>query len=256
MTPFFWAILLHCVPWICFPSIHCFPPVLSDDPQEVWDAACSGWSTSFGRPESMQMYEGGAWKNEIRTDQCAERRIKLQFQGVGAHPCLLERRNGLARGIDNRPIEDGRSASRQIFAITQRCLKAMISAGGFSAYQMVFGSNPVDPSRREDNDADLMFTRDASLAGQFAQQWKLRTHAHEAALKEVANGKLPRLVAYNRPFNCTDVNVGDSSLFHKAQNHKSSPRRRGPAKIPDTDETSRRQTLKVGRYCVRKRPFE
>ena len=54
------------------------------------------------------MDEGGEWKNEIWADSCVERRIKLQFQGVGARLLLLERRNGLARGNYNRLIEDDR----------------------------------------------------------------------------------------------------------------------------------------------------
>ena len=120
-------------------------------------------------------------------------------------------------------MEDGRSLSRQILAEVQRCLNAMISAGGFSAYQMVFESSPVDPSRREDNDAELMFTQDASLAGQFSQQWKLSMRAHEAALKEVANGKLPRFLAYNRPFNCTDINVGARPSFTRRRTVKALP---------------------------------
>ena len=52
------------------------------------------------------MGECGGWKDEMWTDYCAERRIKLRFHGVGAHPWLLERRNGLARRIKIRLIED------------------------------------------------------------------------------------------------------------------------------------------------------
>ena len=47
----------------------------------------------------------------------------------------------------------------------------MDSAGGVSAYQLVFGSNPVDLSGWEGNDEDSLFTQDTSLAGQSAQQW-------------------------------------------------------------------------------------
>ena len=79
------------------------------------------------------MYEGGEWKNEIRADFRAERRIKLQFQCVGAHPWLLRRRNGLARGIYNRPIEDGRFMNKTILAEAQWCLNTMLSASGFPA---------------------------------------------------------------------------------------------------------------------------
>ena len=41
-------------------------------------------------------------------------RIKLQFRGVGAHPWLSGRRNGLARGIYNRLVEDNRFSSWQL----------------------------------------------------------------------------------------------------------------------------------------------
>ena len=50
----------------------------------------------------------GAGGNEIWTDLCAGRRIKAQFQDVGAHPWILERMNGIAQGIYNRPIADDR----------------------------------------------------------------------------------------------------------------------------------------------------
>ena len=45
-----------------------------------------------------------------------ERRIKLQFQGGGAHPWILERRNGLARGIYNRPVEGDLFTARKILS--------------------------------------------------------------------------------------------------------------------------------------------
>ena len=32
---------------------------------------------------------GGRWGNEVWADLCSERRIKLQFQEVGAHPWIL-----------------------------------------------------------------------------------------------------------------------------------------------------------------------
>ena len=77
--------------------------------------------------------------------------------------------------------------------------------------------------------------------------------AQEAALKQVADSKLRRLLAYNKSFNCTGINVGDSVLFYKKQNRKRSRRRRGPAKISDVDETGatvafQSQTSKVARY--------
>ena len=56
----------------------------------------------FGAPKSLHLDEGGEWGNELWRDLCAERRIKLVFRGAGAHPWILERRNGPARGIYNR----------------------------------------------------------------------------------------------------------------------------------------------------------
>ena len=40
----------------------------------------------------------------------------------------------------------------------------MLSANGFSAYQMVFGSNPVDLFGWEDGDEDMLFAQDTPLA--------------------------------------------------------------------------------------------
>ena len=66
-----------------------------------------------------------------------ERRIKLVFQGV-------ERRNGLARGIYNRLEADRYYTGPQILAEAQWRLNTLVSASGYSAYQLVFGSNPMD----------------------------------------------------------------------------------------------------------------
>ena len=56
---------------------------------------------------------GGEWKYEIWTDLRSGRRIKIQTQGVGARPSILERRNVLARGTYNRPTEGDRLAGKQ-----------------------------------------------------------------------------------------------------------------------------------------------
>ena len=77
------------------------------------------------------MDEGGEWKNDLWVDFCADRYVKLLFQGVGAHPWILERRNGLARGIYNRMISDGRFSGRQLITEVQFCLNAMVSTSGF-----------------------------------------------------------------------------------------------------------------------------
>ena len=55
----------------------------------------------------------------------------------------------------------------------------------------------------------MLFDQDTSILGQFAQQWQLRIRAQEAALKEIANSKLRRLLADNNTFSC-------AVLFYKA----------------------------------------
>ena len=60
-----------------------------------------GW-VSLGHPSAYIWMRGGEWKKGLWRDLCVEPRIKLVIQGVGAHPWILERRNGLARGIYNR----------------------------------------------------------------------------------------------------------------------------------------------------------
>ena len=127
------------------------------------------------------------------------RRIKLIFQGVGAHPWILEGRNGLARGIYNRLKADRCFTVPQILAEAQWCLNTLVSASGYSAYQLVFGSNPMDLYGWDDSEGDLLFAQDTSISGQFVQQWQLRIRAQEAALREIANSKLRRFWRTIRP---------------------------------------------------------
>ena len=61
--------------------------------------------------------------------------------------------------------------------------------------------------------------------------------AQERALKEKANSRLRRLLALNKSFTYADVKIGDAVLFYKAQNKKSTPRRRGPTLILDIEGT-------------------
>ena len=115
---------------------------------------------------------------------------------------------------------------------------------------MGFGTKPADLSGWEDKDEILLFAQDASLSGQFAQQWKLGVTAREAAMREVANNMLRRLLAHNKSFEYTDVHIGDAALFYMAMIRRGAPRCRGPAKILDIDETGvtvkfRSQTFKV-----------
>ena len=134
----------------------------------------------------------------------------------------------------------------------------MISASGYSAFQLVFGSNPVGPYGWGDQDENLLFEQDSSVSGQFAQQWKLRMMAEEAALKEAANSKLKRHLAYNKTFNCADAENGDAILFNKAPNWKCRPKWGGPARVLEIDETGetaqyQSQTFEVAQNCARTR---
>ena len=122
---------------------------------------------------------------------------------------------------------------------------------------MVFGSSAVDNFGWGFEDEDLLFSQDTSLSGQFVTQWKLRTLVQEAALKETANGKLRRILAFNNSFDSVDVRVGDQVLFHRAPSRKSSPRWRGPVKVHPLDETRaalafQERTFEAARRCVRR----
>ena len=101
------------------------------------------------------------------------RRIKFLFHGVGANPWVRERRNGLALSFYNRLMEDDRFPREQILTEVQWCLNTLISGGGFSAYQLVFGSNPADLFGWVYEDEDLPLAQDTSLSGQNVQQWRL-----------------------------------------------------------------------------------
>ena len=104
-------------------------------------------------------------------------RIELLVRGFGAHPWVLERRNGLARGIYHHLQADDRSSVKLIPAEGQWRLSTLMSGDGFPAYQMVLGSNPADLYGWEDRNEDQAFAQYTSLSDQFAQQWKLRMMA-------------------------------------------------------------------------------
>ena len=127
-----------------FPKYSLLIPSRTKIPREVWGDFCNSWIGVVGPPVSIQMDEYEECENELRTDLRSDRRIKLLFQGVGARPWILERRNGFARGTYNRLKEDDQDLGKQIPAEVQRRLNALISGGGFSTNQMVFGSSPAD----------------------------------------------------------------------------------------------------------------
>ena len=94
-----------------------------------------------------------------------------------------------------------------------------------------------------------------STPRQSARQWWLRAVAQEAPPKKIANSNLRMLSAHNQSFVCTDVRVGDSSLFYKTVSRRSAPRWRGPSATLDIDEAggavkSQGRTFKVAGYCV------
>ena len=62
-------------------------------------AFCSAGARVFGDPKCVQMGEGGEWENGVRTYPGSARRIRIQYQGVGARHWILDRRRGLARGF-------------------------------------------------------------------------------------------------------------------------------------------------------------
>ena len=82
--------------------------------------------------------------------------------------------------------------------------------------------------------------------------------AQEAALRDIAISRLRRILAFNNSFNSVDVCVGGEAPFYEAPSRKSSPRRRGPAKVLLLDESGaalafQGQAFKVARRCVRKK---
>ena len=81
--------------------------------------------------------------------------LNWRSKGVGAHPWILERRSGVARGIYNRLQADRYYAGSQILTEAQWSLNTSVSASGYSAFQLVFGSNPMDLYGWDDSDDDL-----------------------------------------------------------------------------------------------------
>ena len=86
----------------------------------------------------------GEFGNELWAEFCAERSVRLHFQGKGAHTWLKERRSGLSQGIRDRLAAGGHFSSRAMLNEVQLRLKTMLRHGEFSAHQLAFGPNPVD----------------------------------------------------------------------------------------------------------------
>ena len=71
-------------------------------------------------------------------------------------------------------------------------LNPMLRQDGFSAYQMVFGSDPPDLNVWHDGDSNMDFAQDASVSGQFAHHWQFWPEAQRGILEEIAKSKLRR----------------------------------------------------------------
>ena len=153
---------------------------------------CGAWVRVFGQPKCIRADDRRGWDNAAWAHICSDRWITLQFQGVGAHTRILERRNATTRGIYATLVAAGRFPGEQILPGAQRRLNTLISAGGNSAYQLVFGSDQADLLGWGEKDKDLLFVQDASLSGRAAQQYSSRMTAREAALEEVANSRWRR----------------------------------------------------------------
>ena len=64
---------------------------------------------------------------------------------------------GFARGTHNRSVAGNRFSSNQILFEVQWRLKTLLSARGYSAYQLIPGSNPTGLLGWGGSDEDLLF---------------------------------------------------------------------------------------------------
>ena len=147
------------------PKYSLLIPGRQKTPQEVSGGFPRSRIGVFGRPQSTQMDGGGDWENEVWTDLRSKRSIKNQFQQVGARPWILGRRNRLARGIYNRLVAADRFSGKQISVDVQQRLNALISGSGYSAYQLVFGSNPMYLFGWDDKGEEQLFAQNTSPFG-------------------------------------------------------------------------------------------
>ena len=105
-------------------------------------------------------------------------------------------------------VADGRLSSKRVLNGVRYCLGALLGVGGHPAYGAVWRPNCADLSWWQDGDADLLFAGETSISGLLFKQWNLRVMPQKAAVREMVNGKLRRLLAHNRPFDRTYVKVG------------------------------------------------
>ena len=69
------------------------------------------------------------------------------------------------RGVRNRLDRGDRFSGRVILNEVQLCLHAMLGRGGFSAYPVVFGADPVYLYMWRDGDSDPDSVQTASISG-------------------------------------------------------------------------------------------
>ena len=133
------------------PRCSLFFEARAKNPQEVF-----GLSVLRGLPFlADQRAFKWRWEGSGKTKMdgiFSERGVRLEFQGAGAPPWILVRRNGLARGVHNRLATDGRYCGKRVSSEAEWHLDASFSASGHSAYQVVFGSNLAHPYRWWDDD--------------------------------------------------------------------------------------------------------
>ena len=180
---------------------------------------------------------------------------KFSYNSGERRPWLLELRSVPARGFYNRLAAGSRLSTRSILGEVRFRLKAMSSHAGLPAFQVVFGSNPVDLFLRQDDDSDSQFAYDTLIPGRLAQLWRLNTLAQQWKNADV---KLRRLLVHKHSFARTSAAVGNSALPYEVVSRKSTPRRRGPPMLSDIDEVGvaakfRGRTFKVARFCVPQR---
>ena len=90
------------------------------------------------------------------------------------------------RSTHTRLAAGNRLPGEQIPPEVQLRLATLIPASGNSAYQLAYGSDPVDLFGRGADGEDLPFTKDTSPSAHFTRQWKFCVMAQGAALRGAA----------------------------------------------------------------------
>ena len=130
---------------------------------------------SLGSPSALNCMMVGAGGRTFGRTFARSVGLRSNFNGAGAHPWILVRRGGLARGIYNRLAADDPCSGHQTPSIAQGRFNTLISGSGYSATPvaptrwlqpggsnpaasgLVVGSNPVDPFGWGKGGEDLQF---------------------------------------------------------------------------------------------------